>query len=797
MKFTLSWLKEYLNTDANLETICTTLTMIGLEVEEVTNPSDTLGAFTVAHVVSAEQHPDADRLKVCMVDTGSEILQIVCGAHNARAGIKVCFAPVGTYIPGTDITLKKGVIRGQESNGMMCSGLELQISDDHDGILELPNTTQIGDRLIDVMDLNDPIIEIAITPNRGDCLGVYGIARDLAATGLGTLKNPKAPEIKGTFDSPITWQHTPNAVGTCPYVTGRTIRGVKNGPSPEWLQKRLRAIGLNPISALVDITNYVSYDRGRPSHVFDANTLSGNLVMDVAQQGESFVALDEKNYALHPGTTVIRDSKGVQSIGGVMGGLNTGCSDDTTDVFIEIALFDPIAVAQAGRAHGIESDARYRFERTVDSQSTGWGLDTVTQMILDLCGGEASYPIFSGDIPPNNRTASLRLNRLKTHIGIDIPKDEVVTILTRLGFAVTDNGDVLDVTIPSYRPDVTGEHCLIEEVVRIHGYDNLQAIPFNRDAVLPKAVITPAQRRVSFVRRALAYRGMNEALTWSFMARQNAELFSEAGTIDDSLVQQNPISVDLDTMRPSILPNLLMAGAGNMARGTPNIALFESGGVYHSIKPDGQKRCIAGIRTGFTHDRHWDSPPRKVDVFDAKGDVLAALEATGVNVAGLQVKTNAPKWYHPGRSGTLNMGKNCVAIFGEIHPKQAKAMGIKGTVVGFEIYPDMLPSPKNKGTNKPLLQISNLQPVHRDFAFVVSNDVTSAEIVRAVTVANRALIQSVTVFDVFPLENNEKSVAISVVLQPKTNTLTDDEIDAVSAKIVEVVAKNTNGQLRS
>ena len=416
-------------------------------------------------------------------------------------------------------------------------------------------------------------------------------------------------------------------------------------------------------------------------------------------------------------------------------------------------------------------------------------------------GGDVSHTTSVGDIPADNRTTSLRLSRLKTHIGIDIAKDDSIAILTRLGFGVEDNstndGDTLNVTIPSYRPDVTGEHCLVEEIVRIHGYDNLQSIPFDRESILPQAVITTEQRRVSFIRRALAYRGMNEALTWSFMARKDAELFSETGTIDDSLVQQNPISTDLNTMRPSILPNLLMAGAKNIARGMTNVALFESGGIYHSIQPEGQKRCIAGIRTGQTHDRHWDATPRKVDVFDAKGDVLSALEATGVNISGLQVKTNAPKWYHPGRSGTLNMGKNCVAVFGEIHPKQAKAMGIKGTVVGFEIYPDMLPQPKNKGTNKPLLQINNLQSASRDFAFVVDNTVPSADIVKAVTSADRSLISTVSVFDVFPLNDTQKSVALSVVLQPKTDTLTDNEIDTVATKIIEAVAKNTNGQLRT
>ena len=805
MKFTLDWLREHLETDRPLADIVEKLSMIGLEVEGVEDRAEALASFRVAHVVSAEKHPDADRLQVCQVDFGDgDPVQVVCGAPNARAGMKGVFAASGAYIPGIDVTLKKSKIRGQESNGMLLSEREMGLSDEHDGIVELPEDTEIGAPAAAIMGLSDPVIEIGLTPNRQDCAGIRGIARDLAAAGLGTLKPLDAPELDGTFESPIQWRIDlpEGAADACPLVVGRYFRGVKNGPSPQWLQDRLRAIGLRPISALVDITNYVTFDLARPLHVFDAVKVSGDVTMRLAKGGETVTALDGADYTLESDMTVIADDNGVEAIGGIMGGEASGVSDETTDVFVESALFDPIRTATTGRKLGIMSDARYRFERGVDPESAYTGIHIATKLILELCGGEASELTAAGDVPAWQRDVTLRTARVAALGGLDVAVDEQLRILADLGFNPVADGDAIRTAVPPWRQDIDGEADLVEEVLRIRGYDDIPVVPLTR----PNTVAAPAwslsQRRESAARRALAARGMTEAVTFSFMKRDTAELF---GFSNEALVVDNPISADLDAMRPSILPNLLDAARRNADRGYADVALFEVGPKYSGDGEDGQAIVAAAIRTGQTGDRHWTASRRAVDAWDAKADALAALEAAGAPVGNLQVTADAPAWYHPGRSGVLRLGPNALASFGDIHPGVLRTMDIDGPAVGIVVNLHLIPTPKQKKAKsggaaaRPLLSLSPFQPVHRDFAFVVDADVAAGDIVRSAAGVDKALIADVQVFDVYAGEHvgaGKKSVAIAVTLQPVEATLTDDQIDAVAKKIIAEVEKRTGGVLR-
>ncbi len=805
MKFTLAWLKEHLETDRSLDEIVEKLSMIGLEVEGVEDRAAALASFRVAYVVSAERHPDADRLQVCMVDYGDgDPVQVVCGAPNARAGMKGVFAASGSYIPGTGITLKKSEIRGQESNGMLLSEREMGLSDDHEGIVELPAETEIGIAAVDAMGLNDPVIEIGLTPNRQDCAGIRGIARDLAAAGLGTLKPLDAPETDGTFEPPIKWRRDlpADAGGACPMVVGRYFRGVKNGPSPQWLQDRLRAVGLRPISALVDITNYVTFDLARPLHVFDADKVKGDVTMRFAKPGEKVLALDGDEYELADGMTVIADEAGVEAIGGIMGGEVSGVTEETSNVFLEVALFDPVRTATTGRALGIMSDARYRFERGVDPESAWWGAHVATRMILDLCGGEASELTVAGDMPDWRREVTLRTARVAALGGLDVPGDEQVRILADLGFEPADEGETIRAKVPSWRQDIDGEADLVEEVLRIRGYDDIPVVPMVRPSTVAQPAWSASQRRESAARRTLAARGMTEAVTFSFMKQQTAELF---GFDCEALRVDNPISADLDAMRPSVLPNLLEAAGRNADRGYADVALFEVGPEYADDTDEGQKTVAAGIRVGRTGPRHWADAPRAPDAFDAKADALAVLEAAGAPVANLQVTTDAPDWFHPGRSGVLRLGPNALAVFGDLHPAILRALDIDGPAVGFVVNLQNVPAPKVKkgksGGNaaRPLLELSPFQAVHRDFAFVVDAGVAAGDIVRAAGGADRDLIVDVGVFDVYEGEHvgeGKKSVAIAVTLQPTDATLTDEQIDAVGKKVVAEVEKRTGGALR-
>lgn len=798
MKFSLSWLKDHLETDASLDDIVAKLNAIGLEVDTVENPAEALAPFTVAEVLSAEKHPDADKLKVCKVSNGTEEMQIVCGAPNARAGIKVVLGHPGDYVPGLDVTLKKAKIRGVESIGMMCSAKELELGDDHDGIIELPEDAPVGTSYVEYAKLDEPVIDIEITPNRQDCLGVHGIARDLAAAGLGTLKPLAVEKIDGTFESDVKVsidlpEDTKNA---CTQFLGRRFKGVKNGPSPKWLQDRLKAIGLRPISKLVDVTNYITHDLGRPLHVYDAGKLQGDLKARLADAGETFTALDDKEYTAKGGETVIADASGLQGFGGIIGGLASGCSDETTDVVLEAALFDPKRTAFTGRDHGLITDARYRFERGVDELFIRDGMEIATKMILDLCGGEASHVFEAGTDTVWDKTVPFRSGRVKTLGGLDLPATESVAILEKLGFRV-EGDDPYTVHVPSWRVDVEGEPDVVEEVLRIHGLDNIPSTPLPATDHKAGSTLSARQKRARAVKRELASAGMHEAVTWSFMKREQAVLF---GGGDERLVVDNPISSELDCMRPSILPNLMQAAQRNRDRGASVVALFEIGPVYENDTDKGQLLVASGLRAGQSGDRHWATPVKAVDVFDAKRDALTALASAGAPTGNLQVFDETPGYFHPGRSGTLRLGpKNILAAFGELHPRVLKAMDVDGPVVCFEVYLDRIPAPKKKGAAKGALSVSNLQSVERDFAFLLDRDTKVEQLVRAIRGADKTIISDVGVFDVYVgkgVPENQKSIAVSVRLEPKDETFTEKHLEEISARICGAAEKAVGAVLR-
>jgi len=804
MKFTLAWLKDHLETDASLDEIVDMLTMIGLEVEAVENKAAQLAPFTIARVVSAEQHPDADRLRVCMVDTGSgDPVQVVCGAPNARTGLVGVFAAPGVHIPGTDMDLKIGTIRGVESRGMLCSERELMMSDNHDGIIDLPEDAPVGTVYATWAGLDDPMIEIGITPNRPDCLGVYGIARDLAAAGLGDLKENTPEIISGTFDSPveIDLRFSPETADACSAFYGRYVRGVTNGPSPAWMQQRLLAIGLRPINALVDITNYVSYDRGRPLHVYDADKLQGVIHSRMGKSGESYLALDGKTYNVEPSDCVIADDRAVLGFGGIMGGEETGSSPETKNVLIECAYFDPLRTAETGRRTGINSDARYRFERGVDPAFVGPGAEHATKLVMELCGGEPSHLIKAGQPPEPELILDFPIAEVKRLSGLDVPPVEMKVILSRLGFWVSGSGDILKVAVPTWRPDVHGKEDLVEEVVRIVGVDKIAPTPLEAHGAVGVKILTPIQIRTRRAKRALAARGMVEAVTWSFVSTKEAEAF---GGGQAELKLANPLTEDMSDMRPSLLPGLLAAAQRNLDRGFSDLALFEVGQVYAGDAPEDQTTQAAGIRRGTAKidgsGRHWAGNAGPVDAFDAKADAATVLDTLGAPVGNAQATRDAPGWYHPGRSGVLRLGPNVLATFGEIHPGLLEKLDIDGPIVGFEITLETLPEPRAKPTKaKAVLDASHLQPVRRDFAFLVDASVEAQALVRAAKGADKALISDISVFDLYEgkgIEPGKKSLAIEVMLQPKEKTLTDAEIDTVGAKVVEKVTKATGGVLR-
>ena len=798
MKFTLSWLKDHLETEAPIDDILYALTDLGLEVEGVEDRGAKLADFTIGKIMSAEKHPDADRLRVCQVDTDEGMKQIICGAPNAREGITVVVAKPGVYVPGLDITIGVGKIRGIESFGMMASESEMELSDEHDGIIELDNG-EVGQSFVDWLAANDPakvdpVIEIAITPNRPDALGVRGIARDLAARGLGKLKPAQEVHYDGTFSCPVSVSIDDDTLDQCPVFFGRVIRGVKNGPSPEWLQDRLRAIGLRPISFLVDVTNFFTFDQNRPLHVFDADKIAGNaLRIHKAKGGETITALDDKEYTLVDGMTVISDDNGIESIGGIMGGAASGCTEETVNVFVEAAYFDPVRTAYTGRALKINSDARYRFERGIDPEFTPQGVELATQMIMEHAGGEASDVVIAGAIPDVARAYKLDAARVQSLVGMEIPESTQRQTLTALGFKL--EGDMAHV--PSWRPDVQGEADLVEEVARIASLTKLQGRPLPRltDGV-PKPVMTPIQRRLVAARRTAAALGYNECVSYSFIDQASATLFG-GGT--DMTMLENPISADMSHMRPALLPALLQAAARNQARGFADMALFEVGTVFDGGEPGEEHLQVSGLLIGRTGPKDVHGASRDVDVFDAKADAEAVLAAIGAP-AKVQINRGAPEWWHPGRHGMICLGpKKVMGVFGEVHPRILAAMNVKGPAMAFTIYPEQIPLPRKTGASRGAMDISDLQAVERDFAFVVDSDVDALALVNAAAGADKALIDGVRVFDEFiggSLGEGKKSLAITVRLQPRDGNLKDKDIEALSAKVIEKVTKATGGVLR-
>ncbi len=791
MKFTLSWLKDHLETDAPADRIAETLTRIGLEVEHIEDRAAPLAPFVVGEVLTAQRHPNADRLQVCTVAVGKDQpVEVVCGAPNARAGLKTVFAAVGSVIPATGDVLKAGAIRGVTSNGMLCSARELKLGEDRDGIMELPADAPVGAPIAPILGLDDPVIEINLTPNRADCAGVRGIARDLAAAGLGTLKPLTIEPVPPTFKSPIGITIEDNEA--CPLYLGRVVRGLRNGPSPDWLQRRLIAIGLRPISALVDITNYFTFDRCRPLHVFDLAKIAGGIVIRSAREGETLEALNGKTYELEPGMTVVADAVEPEGLGGIIGGAKSGCELDTTDVVIECALFDPKRTAETGRTLQINTDARYRFERGLDPAAVHDGIEAATRMILELCGGEPSEIVVAGAVPSWKRSIVFRPDRVASLGGVEIAPERQRTIFMDLGCDVTGQGGSLSVVPPSWRADIEGEADLVEEVLRIEGYDRIPEVSMPRLSPIPRPAVDARQRRVPWAKRLLASRGMEEAVTWSFMDKRIAALFGGA----DSLDLINPISADLATMRPSILPNLIQAAARNAARGYEDMALFEVGPVFSERT---ESTVAAGIRTGLTQARHWAGKAKAADAFDAKADALALLAALGLDAGKLNVDPNPPSWFHPGQAGVLRLGQAALGAFGAIHPDVLDAIGLEGPCVGFEIDLGAIPLPRRKGTERPQLLLSPFQPVKRDFAFILSETVPAEKLIRAVRAADRALIVDATLFDVYTGQGvapGTKSLAVEVTLQPMERTLTDAEIDAVAARIVAQATKETGATLR-
>ncbi|MFW0776568.1 MAG: phenylalanine--tRNA ligase subunit beta [Rickettsiales bacterium] len=796
MKFTLSWLKDHLETTASLEEISTTLTAIGLEVESITDRSEELAPFTVAKILEAEKHPEANKLQICKVESDAGELKIVCGAPNARAGLYVVLAKEGTTIPANGMVIKKTKIRGVESNGMLCSFDELGIEGDSSGIIELPQA-DIGSSVAALLGQNDPVIEIAITPNRADCLGVRGIARDLAAAKLGTLKPlPNTAMITGGENSSVS---VSISSAHCQQFIGCLIKGVKNTPSPAWMKQRLEAIGLRPISSLVDITNYITFDLGRPLHVYDADKLKGNLVVRDAVGGEPLAALDDKHYELEEGMCVIADDSGALGLGGIIGGTSTGCDETTTNVFLEVALFEPIHVAGNGRKLQIESDARYRFERGIDVAFLEEGAKQALRLIKELCGGTASDLVMAGSTPDYKRTIKLRNKRATELGGVDIPSQKIADILKNLGFECEAETNGWQVVPPSWRADVEGEADLVEEVLRIHGYEHIPPTPLPKLATIGKPVINLSQKRVHLTKRLLAARGFMESCSWSFTSAKQAAMF---GGNNEALTLLNPISADLDTMRPSLLPNLLEAAKKNAARGFSNQQLCEVGLQFSDVTPQGQHTVAAGIHLGthrnYVHGEQFQEQTPPLDVFDAKTEAMHVLSSLGVNK--FNITTDTPTWYHPGRSGALTLGgKIILGYFGEIHPGLLPHYDLDAPVAGFEIFLDAIPTPRAKSKAKAKLQLSDYQATERDFAFIVDEKVAASDIIKAVSNADKKLITDVEIFDVYAgknVDDGKKSVAVRVRLQSFERTLSDDDIGTVSKAVVAAADKAFGGVLR-
>ena len=807
MKFTLSWLKDHLDTSAPIEALAEKLSLIGLDVESIDNPAAKLASFTIARVMEASRHPNADKLQVCKVDTGAGVVEVVCGAPNAKTGMIGVFAPTGSYIPGTKITLEARPVRGVVSNGMLLSERELELSDEHAGIIELGAelASKIGQRYVDVMGLADPVIDVKLTPNRPDCTGVRGIARDLAAAGVGTLRpERKVSGVEGTYDCPveIELKFPSDARDACPCFAGRYLKGVHNGASAIWMQQRLKAVGLRPINALVDVTNYISLDRGRPLHVYDADKLLGPIRARLGRKGESFRGLDGRTHEVDATMCVIADDRAVLGLGGILGGEDTGTTHDTKNALIECAYFDPLRTAATGRKAGIASDARYRFERGVDPAFILPGLDLASAMMLEAAGGIPSRRKVAGAPPDRKTVISFSPSLVEKLGGIKLKETAIRGTLERLGFVVDGSGPSVKVTPPSWRPDVYGAADLVEEVVRIVGLDKVPPAPMPRLGGVARPVLTEGQRRVRRARRALAARGLVEAVTWSFISRNAARAF---GGGQEALELANPISTEMSSMRPSLLPGLLFAVQRNRNRGFADLGLFEVGQAYRGNAPEDQFMAASGVRAGAAPltgaGRHWSGTAAEVGLFDAKADVVALLGELGFDATKAQIARDAPAWFHPGRSAVLRLGpKVALAHFGEIHPEILRMFDLAGAVAAFEVFLGAVPPQRRKGAARAPLEAIDLLPVRRDFAFVLDRDVAAGDVVKAALAADKQLIAGVKVFDLFQadtLGESKKSLALEVTLQPTEQTLTDKQIDAVAAKIIAAVGKATGGVIRT
>ena len=832
MKFTLSWLKDYLKTEAELPAILDAMILAGLEVEAVHDPRDALKQFSVCRIVSAKQHPNADKLQVCQVETVDGLKEIVCGGLNARPGLVTAYAPIGAYIPGSKLTLAPKPVRGVVSNGMLCSGAEMETEEDpfrlriahfdewqprahalgltdeeaisDGGIIELPTSLKIGAPIADALGASDPVIDFEVTPNRPDWLGVVGIARDLAAKGLGKFAAPKREAVKGKYPCPILIAL--DAPEACPVFAGRLIRGLKNGPSPEWMQRRLKVIGVNPKNMLVDVTNYISFDRARPLHAYDAKKLIGDITVRLGRGDQTFDALVGGKYPVGPDYCVISDDRGERSIGlgGVMGGLTTAVEAATTDVFLEAAYFDPNRTARTGRATGIISDARFRFERGIDPTSHLDGIEFATALILEACGGEASDLVVAGKAPAGRPPVAFKVRDMARLTGVEMKPERMTEILKELGFDPGKPGardEIWTVHVPAFRPDVEGSADIVEELIRIEGFSVLPTAALAPLDHPTRIVVTPLQNRVRAARRVLAARGFLETVTWSFMEREKASLIVGGNGLSEALELSNPIAADLDYMRPSMLANLAEASQRNADHGAENVRLFEAGPVYLGDGPKDQRTQIAAVIKP-ARVRAWSGPVAIYDVFAAKADLFAMLTALDQSPDKFQVGPHEGPHWHPGRAGTLRLGpKLTVAAFGELHPAFLKALRVDGPVFAFELQLEALPTPKVKaGKTKPAFEKADLTPIRRDFAFVVDEKIPGGDIVRMASKAEPKLISAVKVFDVYRgagVAEGKKSIAIEVIIQPRGDALTDAQIDTIAAAIVASVSKATGAVLRS
>ena len=795
MKFSYSWLTEHLKTNAHFEEIEKKLTSIGLEVEDIQDTGKAYQDFIVGQVLEEKKHPNADKLKLCKVDIGKEKVDVVCGAPNVEKGMKVVYAPVGSTIPVNQMKIKAAKIRGVESYGMMCSEYELGISNEHDGIIRLEEKETIGRSFSEIYGLNDIVIEIGITPNRQDCLGVKGIARDLASAGMGELLERKISREKGSFKSPIKIEIQDNKI--CSAFAGRYFRNVKNTESPEWLKNKLKSIGLRPISALVDITNFVMYDENRPLHVYDADKINGKIIVRAANDGESFQALDEKDYHLKNGMCVLAVEKKVLGLGGIMGGESTGCSTETKNVLLESALFDEINTAKTGRNLSILSDARYRFERGIDPNSTLKGIDLATQLILEICGGECSEVELAGNIKENKNEVSTSSSYISRRLGFEVSDKELISILSSLGIETSQTGDVIKCLIPSWRQDIHGEADISEEVIRIKGYENIPTSNIRLKSKINKNILNYAQKKLMKARHFIASIEYDELVTFSFTDSKNCEVFGDI----NKLKIVNPISEELDILRPNLLPNLLQAIKKNKNRNFDSFSIFEIGSQYRSTSPEDQLNVACGIKSGIKTEKSWKNMQTEFDIYDVKQDLTSLIDYLMPGNKKISVSNDCPSWYHPGRSGSIKINNSVIAgYFGELHPRVANQFKIKNKTNIFELYLDELPNTEKKTTNKPVLNLSDFQIVTRDFAFVIDKKVKSEEVVTSAFKVDKELIRNVEIFDLFEddsLGKDKKSIAIKVTLQSNEKTLAENDISEISSKIIESVEKSTSGTVRS